>query len=499
MSERREAREVALRESARRGAGPDGGRSERLTQGSRRPVTGRAVQREGATRGERGQPRHGLFLALAWLVFILSSGPLAAGEFEVESVAGERLTVRQLPAQGDELILWFTESYRTGARPSFQRTLERLRERGSEIWLVDLLESLFLPRTADNVRQLDAAHVRALIDAALERTRKRVVLVAGGQMAIPVLKGLRDWQSRAGDLSRVDGAILFFPTLHAFTPVAGDEAPLEPIVAATNYPVFIFQPERGQMRGMLADVQAALLGAGSPAYVWLQPGVRDWYFMHHDDEPEPASAQRWIERLPAHLEGARRLLRMSPKPTAALPLPEERAARKTAETRGLVAWNPPRPAPGFELADLDGKNWVLAEHRGAVLLVNFWASWCPPCVEEIPSMNRLAKNYPPERFQIISINFRETAADIRAFQRRILVEFPVLLDLDAQVAALWRVFAFPSSFLIDADGRIRYSVNSAIAWDDPEVVKVIDALVGEAERMPQAQVREAGVRNSVSR
>jgi thiol-disulfide isomerase/thioredoxin len=114
-----------------------------------------------------------------------------------------------------------------------------------------------------------------------------------------------------------------------------------------------------------------------------------------------------------------------------------------------------------------------------VTLVNFWVSWCPPCVEEIPSMNRLAAHYDPSNFGIVSVNFREPPATILDFMERVDVDFPVLIDADGAVARDWRVLAFPSSFLVDRRGRVRWSVNSAIPWDEPAVLALIDQLVAE--------------------
>lgn len=94
-------------------------------------------------------------------------------------------------------------------------------------------------------------------------------------------------------------------------------------------------------------------------------------------------------------------------------------------------------------------------------------------------MNRLAAGYDAADFRIVSVNFQESQDTIRNFMQQVHVEFPVLLDVDGAVSRDWRVFAFPSSFLVDRGGRVRYSVNSAIPWDEPAVIETIDALVAE--------------------
>ncbi len=126
-----------------------------------------------------------------------------------------------------------------------------------------------------------------------------------------------------------------------------------------------------------------------------------------------------------------------------------------------------------------GRQFESGDYRGRVTLVNFWATWCPPCVEEIPSLNQLARRYVGEPFEVVSVDFRESEQAIREFATRVSIEFPVLLDPDGRTSLAWKVFSFPSSFIIDRNGRIRYSVNRAIDWNTPEVWTLIDGLLGE--------------------
>ena len=136
-------------------------------------------------------------------------------------------------------------------------------------------------------------------------------------------------------------------------------------------------------------------------------------------------------------------------------------------------------APALDLTDASGRRISLRGYRGRVTLVNFWATWCPPCVEEIPSLNGLAQRYSDETFAVVSVDFRESEQVISDFARRVAIEFPVLLDRDGRTSLAWKVFSFPSSFLIDRDGYVRYSVNSAIDWNTREVWDLVDGLINE--------------------
>ena len=110
-------------------------------------------------------------------------------------------------------------------------------------------------------------------------------------------------------------------------------------------------------------------------------------------------------------------------------------------------------------------------------MINFWASWCHPCLEEIPSLNRLRNKMRGKPFQLISVNYAESAETIKAFLKQVKVDYPVLLDPNGEIATQWNVIAYPSTFVIGSDGKIHYGVNAAIAWDAPEVIHLLEGLM----------------------
>jgi peroxiredoxin len=118
----------------------------------------------------------------------------------------------------------------------------------------------------------------------------------------------------------------------------------------------------------------------------------------------------------------------------------------------------------------------LHDYRGKITVVNCWASWCPPCVEEIPSLNRLREQMQGQPFELISINYADSPEKIHEFMSRVNVQFPVLIDPNGKVSQQWNVIGFPSTFVIGKDGKIQYGVNAAIQWDAPEVINALKAL-----------------------
>jgi thiol-disulfide isomerase/thioredoxin len=314
--------------------------------------------------------------------------------------------------------------------------------------------------------------VAAVIQAAHRESTKKILLASYDRMPLPLLRGVNRWQGNEMR-SRLLGAVLFYPNLFGPAPVAGEKPLLDPILNTTNLPLVIYQPELGAQRWRLPQVVSTLWQAGSATYVYLVPGVKDWFIMG-EGEPDKTET-RVVAKLPKQLSILARLLEDHPKPKPNRPILTTQIPRTRLST--LSALENPRQAPGLKLSDHLGHPLDLNTLKGKVVLVNFWATWCPPCVEEIPSLNRLQTHYRDQDVSIVSVDFRESAEEIAHFLQERPVDFPVLMDRNGQSSLAWGVFSFPSSFIIDKQGRISYSANRALNWDSQEVISVIDGLL----------------------
>ncbi|TVP87611.1 MAG: TlpA family protein disulfide reductase [Thioalkalivibrio sp.] len=424
-----------------------------------------------------------LFLLSLALVALGITSPVKGEDFTLPLAGVDQLDVRVWTGDNrGPLFVWILNQY--GERPGSERQAERLAAAGATVWQVDLLDSLLLRRDSRTVRSLDGEAVAALLEAAVDSRLGPVVAVGCDRMAAPLLRGLRLWQDRTDDVNAIAGAVLFYPNLYRGTPVAGEDPQLLGIAGATGLPIAVMQPELGVHRQRVNELQDALRGGGSATYTWLIPGMRDYYLQyteHPDTEtfeafggPLPPDVRQAQEGTTAQLMAMVRLLAAAPRTARAAAL--DAAVDASMDTPFGLVERPRTEAPSFDQVDARGERHTLDGSLGRVTLVNFWATWCPPCVHEIPSMNRLAGDYAEDEFAIVSINFKEDADHILAFMDEVQVDFPVLMDLDGSIAAEWSVFAFPSSFLLDREGRIRYSVNTAIEWDTDEIRRVIDRL-----------------------
>lgn len=144
----------------------------------------------------------------------------------------------------------------------------------------------------------------------------------------------------------------------------------------------------------------------------------------------------------------------------------------------LVPWGASPASPSIDLLHTDGSPFALHQLRGKVVLVNFWATWCEPCVAEMPSLQRLRERLGTERFEVLGVNFREGPARIDAFVKKAGIAFPVVRDTDGAVARAWGARVFPSSYVVDPEGRIRYVLTGEADWTRAELVSTIAALLG---------------------
>ena len=164
-----------------------------------------------------------------------------------------------------------------------------------------------------------------------------------------------------------------------------------------------------------------------------------------------------------------------------------------ARAAELKPWTGDATPPALALKDLEGREHRLADYRGKVVLVNFWATWCEPCREEMPAMQRLQQRLEGKPFVVLAVDFGEGDARVKGFLKELPLPFTFLLDRDSSVARAWRVRVLPVSFLIDADQRIRYSAVGDAAWDSPAVEQVVGRL------LPRAALRRAGHNAGIAR
>jgi peroxiredoxin len=153
-------------------------------------------------------------------------------------------------------------------------------------------------------------------------------------------------------------------------------------------------------------------------------------------------------------------------------------AEEPSETLRLTRLTATEPAAPFSVVTPDGSTLALGDLLGKVVVLNFWATWCDPCLEEMPAMERVARTYRDRGLVVLAVAVdREGASVVAPFLKRLGLTFPVGLDSQHAVARLYRVWALPSTIIISRKGIALFSVQGARDWDSPAGHALLDRIL----------------------
>lgn len=407
----------------------------------------------------------------------LSEICFAENEIIVPVSSGDDITVEVFPASGKYLMVWLAPEY--GLRGAHRSLARMLTKQNIEVWQSDIVQSLFLPIGSTSIKKLKGKHVADLIEYAHKTTGKKIIVVGDSYATVSALQGAHQWQQRKHTKPYLIGAILFSPYTYSTIPPLGQLPEYMPIISATNIPLMIYQAKSNGNIGQFNTLVEKLQQHGNPVYTRLTPKIMSLFYeemptpeMLQQVKPMPKSIKKMIEVLEKH--------KVPGKPVNLTSLKEN----KTGIDIYLKKYKGTAKPLAIKLNDANGRSIVRNNYKGQVTVINFWATWCPPCVEEIPSLNRLKEKMKGLPFELISINYAEDKKTIIDFMKKIKVDFPVLLDQDGSFAKKWNVITYPSTFIIDKNGKIQYGVNAAIEWDNPEFINKIKSLLPIEQRLP---------------
>lgn len=134
-------------------------------------------------------------------------------------------------------------------------------------------------------------------------------------------------------------------------------------------------------------------------------------------------------------------------------------------------------APNFQVTTDRGKTITRADFGGKVLVLNFWATWCPPCIDEIPSLDVMAKRLGPKGVVVLGVSVDKNQETYRKFLSGVRPTFETALDPAADISASYGTYKYPETYIIDREGRVRQKHIGGRDWTDPEILKSIEALL----------------------
>lgn len=415
------------------------------------------------------------------LVFLLAASLLCNAGL-ANKLPDSKLWVAEIHAELDmpievygdsqKLLIWLPSKH--GLRPPAKIHQQQLALLGYEVWAVDLHSAYYAPLGRKGIAQFQPKDIATLISLALEQGKTSVSLFTTGRTVPVAMKALRQAQIDNPGHASLTGLLMMHPYLYASRPTMGRNAEYLPITYAMNLPVHLFSPEYSTKFARVDELTKNLRRGGAAVTVDRLMGVyggfhaRDLNKLSESDLAQKAGfsfmLDQSIQRMEQH-EAPKQAVKMA----SVSPVTVQRSVEPN-----LQPYKGEQSLKNIDLLDVNQQPVNLLDYRGKTVLVNFWASWCGPCVKEIPSMVRLKKRFADAPFEILAINIGESTDVIKAFVKPFGMNFPVLLDPDSTLVKPWKLYAYPSNFLLDENGTILSAYYGALEWDSPEIIETLD-------------------------
>lgn len=140
---------------------------------------------------------------------------------------------------------------------------------------------------------------------------------------------------------------------------------------------------------------------------------------------------------------------------------------------GVIRPHTRKEAPDFKLEDINGKAFQLSRHKGKIILLNFWATWCMPCREEMPSFEKLWKKLGPRGLLVVAISVDISRKDIKSFVRKYHISYPILIDNKGEIRKLYEIRVLPTTYIIGRDGKFTGKILGARNWAGKKIERLL--------------------------
>jgi thiol-disulfide isomerase/thioredoxin len=410
------------------------------------------------------------------LLLLVSSAVEAYESLEIELATGTALSINQFQGAGKSLIIWLPSE--RGLGQGYISIALDLAAMDIDVWAANLHESYIIPTGRNSLQEIDMDDLLALIDVASSRGYQEVYLLSTDRGAQLALDAAYLWQQKHPRSNLLNGLLLFSPHLVQGRTEMGENASYVDISGYSNLPVYMLLPQYSTKFARAQEIAHQLAKGGSQVYIQILKGVQGGFHMRPEEDLEPVDISA-REKLAQNIESALGLLRASqvgPVKSGYQYVVHRNSENENLKAPALHPYKGDASPPSLVLNEIGGETFDLAELSGEVVLVNFWATWCSPCVEEVPSLSRLVSRMQGRPFKVVSINIGESLNDIKLFTNSIPVNFKILMDQDGQAVRDWKVYAYPSNYLLDREGNIRFAYRGALEWDAPDIIDTIESL-----------------------
>ena len=391
--------------------------------------------------------------------------------FDLQLNDETEISITTFGKDGDR-VLWIPSEHGVNNKKHYN-ILSSLAALQHEVWLAELHDSYFIPAGRSSYTKIPVDDIIRLIEKSMPEDNRKLFIVSTGRAAVLSVLALNKWQAETGGNKNFGGIVMIHPSFQADTPTPGTAMEYLPVVDATQLPIFIIQPKKSNKYWYLNALVSRLSDSGSKVYTQIIDQASDGYHVR----PETSNAEKQMaKKLPEHIARATLLLSKTDVDVQQQHTPDK-AWKVSSIAESLQPYPGSTRAQPLELDDIDGNTHSLKDYRGKVVVLNFWATWCPPCVEEIPSLGRLQQAFSDEDLVVLSVDIGESRKEVEVFLQQVPADFPVLLNPDGTTVKQWKIIAFPTTFVIDRDGVIKLAYFGGLEWDNPNVVQQLQGLV----------------------
>ncbi len=408
------------------------------------------------------------------IIFVFSSAIFAGDKIQLELSSGSVIDIDTYSADGETMFLYLPSERGLGA--GYVSAAQQLAFFGTDVWALDLHESYMVPKYRSSIERFDVKDVLELVEAIQSMGFKDLVFVTSSRGAQLALKVAYQWQIKHTDSDFIKGHIFHSPQLVSGKSNLGNKAEYVDISKVSNLPVYMVLPEFSTKYFHADEIAEQLSSGGSFVTMNKLKGVSGGFHMRKAQDLTLLDL-KYRDDLTEIYSDAFQMMKdvdvTKPKTLAT------DVNKRTSPLFGdpVLSKYSGKQNIGLKLQTLKGDILDINDLINHVVLINFWASWCSPCVKEIPSLVRLQNKLKDQPFKIITINIGESKSRINEFMQKVKFDLPIMLDSSGDAVKDWGVYAYPSNFLLDKNGVIRYSYRGALEWDADSVVNTIKSLL----------------------
>ena len=408
------------------------------------------------------------------LLFLFSTLVHSGEKVELELNSGDTISADIYSADGRVLFLYLPSE--RGFGNGYVPTAQQLAFFGIDVWALDLHSSYMIAKHRSSIDRFSVKDMLEVVESAKNKGFEKVYFLTSGRGSKLALKIAHEWQLKNPSSELLKGHIFHSPHLIYGKPKMGEKVDYVDIAKASNLPIYLFVPQFGTKYFRVDEIAQQLKIGGSSVFTHRLKGVNGGFQMRNEADLKPIDLKTKADLADAYT------LAINLMDTVDIPkVPSLVKHSKNKNT--LVSAKPTlstyqgKSGIPLSLPSIDGELLDIKAFEGQAVLVNFWASWCKPCVTEIPSLVRLQSKLKDQPFKILTVNVGESKQTINAFMKQVKFDLPIMLDSEGEAVKQWGVYAYPSNFLLDKNGIIKYTYRGALEWDSNAVIDTIKELL----------------------